>query len=123
MISVPMAYARPSSIDFSKLVTDGDELKIQWCKQVTAKRKEFFLLADHSSRNLAPLRDQYKQAYKDFHQYLTTTIDMIEMLPQNIQHKLSFEYSSGISNKSLVTAQCGNKSIIQTLKHLASSRW
>lgn len=107
MLSTIMPYPRPASVDFSKLVTDGDQFKLQWCKQMSANRKEFYSTADLASRSLAPVRDQYRQAYKDFHQYLTTTIDMVELMPENIQHRLSLEYSSGISNNTLITVECG----------------
>lgn len=107
LLDTVLTYPRPSSLDIAKIVKPEDPLVVQWAKKVSDERKNFYFVADQSFRSLCPLRDPYKQAYKDFHQYLTTTIEMLDFLPTNAQHRVHFEYSSGITNQDLNTSHIG----------------
>lgn len=107
LIDSVMNYARPATVDISKVIDDSDTLTVQWAKSMSQARKDFYATADHSYRRTAPVRDQYKQAYKDFHQYLNKTIELVELLPTNAKSRLCLEYSSGISDGQLITAAFG----------------
>jgi hypothetical protein len=89
--------------------SDDDPLHKKWLENITAQRAEFATVVEHAAQGLAPLRNAYKENYRQFQSYLTTTIDLVEMLPKHVGPSLEFRYTSGFSNHELSTNRWGKQ--------------
>ena len=98
---------RTRTVDLEARVTVHDELHKRWLKSLSDDREQFAATVDAASRGICPVRDTYKENYRQFQKYLTTTVDMVEMIPQYVSGSLEFLYFSGLSQHEISTAGWG----------------
>ena len=104
LLDLFLPFVRSDRTRFEDAVTSNDPLHKKWCETASAARHEFLQTADKSTRGLTPIKETYKDSYKQFQQYLTTTIDLVENLPQFSHGRLSVVYTSGINGLQMSTA-------------------
>lgn len=103
-----MPTARAYAADFAaSLSPTADPLHKKWLGSLAEERAAFGSTADLATRGLSPVRDSYKESYRVFQKYLSTTLDMVEMVPKYVDHGIELRYSSGLSAHELSTAGFG----------------
>lgn len=108
MLQNYLTYPRSENLHWDECFTkESDPLHKEWAKTVSNDRREFFKLAEQSTRGLTPVKDTYKAGYKSFFKYLETTLDVVEMMPQFSPSKLVHIYRSGICEAQLNTVEDG----------------
>jgi hypothetical protein len=55
----------------------SNELHRIWAAEISAARKNFFLVAKQSRGGLVPVKETYKPGYKNFQNYLAQAIDIV----------------------------------------------
>jgi hypothetical protein len=79
LIELYLTYPTTETANFESLFpkNGSDEFHRKWASEMSAVRKQFYDLAKQSRSGLNPVKETWKESYKQFYGYLTKTFDIV----------------------------------------------